>query len=151
LNWAENYQPVIELYQTADLPALSPKSGASEWRVAVAHLFGGFCSTTWKTRQKNPPIDWEVGEGGRYACGLAHFHNGYNFLMNSPNLLDIWPVFFLILSRGFFLCYIRHSFICCPSDSTVPTDAGIKPRTVATGALTVRYSNHTAKISSALG
>jgi hypothetical protein len=31
--------------------------------------------------------------------GLAHFHNGYNFWMISPNLLDIWPMFFLILSR----------------------------------------------------
>jgi hypothetical protein len=30
---------------------------------------------------------------------LAHFHNGYSFLMISPNLHDIWPVFFLILSR----------------------------------------------------
>ncbi len=29
--------------------------------------------------------------------GLAHFHNGYSFLMISPKLLDIWPVFFLIL------------------------------------------------------
>ncbi len=29
-----------------------------------------------------------------------------------------------------------------PQDSTVPTDAGIEPRTVATGALTVRRSNH---------
>jgi hypothetical protein len=71
LNWAENYQPVIELYQTADHPTLSPKSGDLPWRVAEAYLFGGFCSTTWKTRQKNPPIDWEVGEGGRYALGLA--------------------------------------------------------------------------------
>jgi hypothetical protein len=71
LNWAENYQPIIELYQTADRPALSPTSGGWPWRVAVAHLFGGFCSTTLKTRQKNLPIDWEVGEGGRYACGLA--------------------------------------------------------------------------------
>jgi hypothetical protein len=31
--------------------------------------------------------------------GLALFHNGYSFLMISPNLLDIWAVFFLILSR----------------------------------------------------
>ena len=31
--------------------------------------------------------------------GLAHFHNGYSFVMISPNLIDIWPVFFLILSR----------------------------------------------------
>jgi hypothetical protein len=51
LNWVENYQPVIELYQTADHPALSTKSGSSPWRVAVAHLFGGFCSTTFE----NPP------------------------------------------------------------------------------------------------
>jgi hypothetical protein len=27
-------------------------------------------------------------------------------------------------------------------DSTVPTDAGIEPRTIATGALAVRCSNH---------
>jgi hypothetical protein len=71
LNWAENYQSVIELYQTADHPALSPKSGDLPWLVTEAYLFGGFCSTTWKTRQKNPPIDWEVGEGGCYAFGLA--------------------------------------------------------------------------------
>jgi hypothetical protein len=31
--------------------------------------------------------------------GLAHFHKGYSFLMISQNLLDIWTVFFLILSR----------------------------------------------------
>ncbi len=41
-----------------------------------------------------------------------------------------------------FSYYIQHYFICRPSDSTVPTDAGIKPRTVATGALAVRRSNH---------
>ncbi len=42
----------------------------------------------------------------------------------------------------FFSHYIQHCFICRPSDSTVPTDAGIEPRTVATGALPVRRSNH---------
>jgi hypothetical protein len=44
--------------------------------------------------------------------GLAHFHSSYNFLMISPNLLDIWPVFFLILSRYgtlHFLIVIRTS------------------------------------------
>jgi hypothetical protein len=52
------------------------------------------------TRQKYPPIDLAGGRGD--ACmrfGLAHFHNSYSFLMISPNLLGIWPVFFLILSR----------------------------------------------------
>ncbi len=67
----------------------------------------------WKTRQKHPPIDLAGGEGD--ACmrfGLAHFHNGYGFLMISPNLLDIWNVFFLILSRCgtlHFLIVIRTS------------------------------------------
>ncbi len=42
----------------------------------------------------------------------------------------------------FFSFYIQHYFICRPSDSTVPTDAGIEPRTIATGALAVRHSNH---------
>ena len=92
LNLAENYQPVIELY---------PKSGGPEWQVARADEFGGFWLTTWKTRQKNPSIDWEVGEGGRYAFGLAWliFTTAIVFLMISPNLLDIWPIFFLVLSR----------------------------------------------------
>ncbi len=56
--------------------------------------------------------------------------------------------FFLNIFLGdfFFFCSynIQHCFICRPSDSTVPTDAGIEPRTVATGALAVRRSNHQA-------
>jgi hypothetical protein len=80
----------------------------------MAHLFGGFWSTMWKTRQKYPPIDWAVGEGGTLCIwlGLAHFQNGYSFLMISPNLLDIWPIFFLILSRfetAHFFIVIRTS------------------------------------------
>jgi hypothetical protein len=31
--------------------------------------------------------------------GLAHFLNGYSFSMISPNLLDFWAMFFLILSH----------------------------------------------------
>jgi hypothetical protein len=54
--------------------------------------------------------------------------------------------FFLNIFFGDFLFfssyYIQHCFICRPSDSTVPTDAGIEPRTVVTGALAVRRSNH---------
>jgi hypothetical protein len=54
-------------------------------------------------------------------------------------------LFFKYFFGGFFLFfsyYIQHCLICRPSDSTVPTDAGIEPRTVATGALAVRRSNH---------
>jgi hypothetical protein len=48
---------------------------------------------------------------------------------------------------GFFLFMydIQHCFICHPSDSTVSEDAGIEPRTVATTALAVRRSNHSAR------
>ncbi len=51
-------------------------------------------------------------------------------------------IFFLGWGGFLFSYYIQHCFICRPSDSTVPTDAGIEPRTVATGALAVRRSNH---------
>ncbi len=74
----------------------------------MADKFGGFWSTTWKTHGKYPPNDLAGGRGD--ACmgfGLAHFHNGYSFLMISPNLLDIWAIFFLILSR----CGTLHFFI----------------------------------------
>ncbi len=40
--------------------------------------------------------------------------------------------------------FIQHCFICRPSDSTVSEDAGIEPRTVATSALGVRRSSHSA-------
>jgi hypothetical protein len=82
-------QSTIELYQTADHPALSLKSGHLPWRVSTAHFLGGFCSTTWKTRHQNPPFDWEVGEGGPTVCvwlGLAHFHNGYSFFYDFSKL-----------------------------------------------------------------
>ncbi len=43
-----------------------------------------------------------------------------------------------------FMSDIQHCFICRPSDSTVSEEAGFEPRTVATTALTVRRSNHSA-------
>jgi hypothetical protein len=51
-------------------------------------------------------------------------------------------LFLYFLGGFFFSFYIQHCFICHPSESTVPTDAGIEPRTVAIGALAVRRSNH---------
>ncbi len=58
----------------------------------------------------------------------------------------LMKVFFKYIFWGifwFFCSYnIQHCFVCRPSDSTVPTDAEIEPRTVATCALAVRRSNH---------
>ncbi len=48
---------------------------------------------------------------------------------------DFWGTFY-------FFVLFQHCFICRPSDSTVPTDAGIEPRTVATSALAVRRAHH---------
>ena len=54
--------------------------------------------------------------------GLAHFHNGYSFLLISQNLLDIWPVFFLILSRSGTL----HFFIVVRTSGDVYSLLGSK-------------------------
>ena len=50
----------------------------------------------------------------------------------------------VIFKAGFFLVLVQHCFIRRPSDSTVSEDAGIEPWTVATSALAVRRSNHSA-------
>jgi hypothetical protein len=81
LNLAENYQPVNELYQTADHLALSPKSCDPEWRLATAHNFGGFWITTQKTCQKYSPFDLAGGGGDAWMrFGLAHFLQRLQFL-----------------------------------------------------------------------
>jgi hypothetical protein len=62
-----------------------------------------------------------------------------------PGLVHIIFYIYIYIFWGnffFFPFYIQHWFICRPSDSTVPRDAGIEPRTVASGALAVRRSNH---------
>jgi hypothetical protein len=44
--------------------------------------------------------------------------------------------------RFFLFMYIIHYYVICrPSDSTVPEDAGIEPKTVATLALTARSTD----------
>jgi hypothetical protein len=48
---------------------------------------------------------------------------------------------FFIIFWGDFFCTIFNT-ASSAADSTVPTDAGIEPRTVATGVLAVRRSNH---------
>jgi hypothetical protein len=63
-------------------------------------FLAAFGSPRGKPARNTRHLTWRVGEGE--ACmrfGLAHFLNGYSFLMISPNLHDIWAMFFLILSR----------------------------------------------------
>jgi hypothetical protein len=56
------------------------------------------------------------------------------FLLLPKYFLGDFLIFFFVLYSA--LLHLP------PSDSTVPTDAGIEPRTVATSALAVRRSNH---------
>ncbi len=60
--------------------------------------------------------------------------------------------FYLFFKEGIFLIFspfslydVQHCFICRPSDSIVSEDAGIEPGTVATTALAVRRSKHSAR------
>ncbi len=79
----------------------------------MAGLNGGWIRRILDHHVENPPETlaiWHGGGGEGDACmrfGLAHFLNGYSFLMISPNLLDIWAMFFLILSR----CETLHFFM----------------------------------------
>jgi hypothetical protein len=58
-------------------------------------------------------------------------------------------IFFLKYFFGefFFFFFVLYSTLLHlpPSDSTVSTDAGTEPRTVATGALAIRRSTHLAR------
>jgi hypothetical protein len=63
-----------------------------------------------------------------------------SFRLQDQQLLNFKGGFFF-----FFKYDIQHCPICRPSDSTVWKDAGIEPRTVATTALAVRRSNHSAR------
>jgi len=67
----------------------------------MAGEFGGSGITTWKTRGKYSPSDLAVGGGVRLGeVWFGSFSStAYSFLMISPNLHDIWAMFFLILSR----------------------------------------------------
>jgi hypothetical protein len=72
LNWAEIYQPVNELYQTPDHPALSPDFCHPERRVKTADNFGGSGITTWKTCGKYSPSNLAGGGNAWVRFGLDH-------------------------------------------------------------------------------
>jgi hypothetical protein len=60
---------------------------------------------------------------------------------------EVLPMKKMFIRKNGVCKYIKviTDFICRTSDSTVSEDAGIKPRTVATSALAVRRSNHSAR------
>jgi hypothetical protein len=124
MNWAEIYQPVNELYQTADHPAPSPDFCHPERRVKTADNFGGSGISTWKTRGNTRHLTWRAGGGGgRLGWGLVWLISptAYGFLMISPNLHDIWAMSFLILvvKSWFFWCYLGlHTDIKKPALSS---------------------------------
>jgi hypothetical protein len=71
---------------------MAGRRGTFIWRILLHHV----------ENSPQKPADSLEGEGGGTLCmwlGLAHFHNGYSFWTISPNLHDIWPMFFLVPSR----------------------------------------------------
>jgi hypothetical protein len=81
-------------------PQITPPSP-----LKLATCYGGFSLCLFLAvfaPSRGKPGVWLGGGGGGTLCmwlGLAPFHNGYSFLMISPNLHDIWPLFLLIPSR----------------------------------------------------
>ncbi len=85
-------------------PRPLPKIHLFLWRDFLASFWRLFsaCFAPPRGKHATKPSDWLGGGGGGTLCiwlGLAHFHNGFSFLMISPNLLDIWPLFLLIPAR----------------------------------------------------
>jgi hypothetical protein len=74
LNWADFSQPVNELYQTADHPALSPifaiLNAGSKRRIILADLASPRGKPTENTRHLSP----------QERFGLAHYSNSLWFL-----------------------------------------------------------------------
>ncbi len=111
--WRKTINPLlsyIKLQITPPSPLkVAAQNSGSPWRVNSADSG----SPRGKHARNTRRLTWRGWMGD--VCmrfGLAHFHNGYSFLMISPNLLDIWPVFFLILSccgTLHFLIVIRTS------------------------------------------
>jgi hypothetical protein len=104
LNWADFSQPVNELYQTADHPALSPILAILSGKKKRPNNSGGSGSTTWQIRRKYSPQKFaERGVTSGERFGLA-----YGFLMISLNLHDIWAMFFLFLSQELKLVLLMY-------------------------------------------
>ncbi len=120
----------------------SEDSGKMEqptWRRQVCPKWGGF-------KEQDGQTQISVTQGLMKQHGRTSEQVTSKMTVNHKWTEDVKVFFIIYFFGGFFLFllsyYIQHCFICRPSDSTVPTDAGIEPRTVATGALAVRRSNH---------
>jgi hypothetical protein len=70
-------------------------NGGSKRRVNSADLG----SPRGKPGENTRHLTWRVGGDAWVRFGLAHFLQRLIVLMISPNLHDIWAMFFLILSR----------------------------------------------------
>jgi hypothetical protein len=81
LNWADFYQPIYELYQTADHPALSPDFCHLEWRSKRWIILADLVSPRGKPVENTCHLTWLGGGGGTLGVrfGLAHFSNGLWF------------------------------------------------------------------------
>jgi hypothetical protein len=93
-------------------------------------------------------------KSARTTCRIRLFHSLWlrrrlSFVRSSIHSLwhEVLNVaYFFAISAWFLMYFIQHWFICRPSDATVSEMLhGIEPRTVATLALAVRRSTHSAR------
>jgi hypothetical protein len=116
------------------------------WRLTPMLVF--YIPPSQKTFRNYLKLDMRLGMCLAAAKSTCRIFPGLKHIPPTPRfvhrVVDKPPIFIFIFGGifSFFSYCIQHCFICRPSDSTVPTNAGIEPRTVATGTLTVRRSNH---------
>jgi hypothetical protein len=91
-------------YTKPQITPLSPLifailNGGSKRRVNSANLG----SPRGKPAENTRHLTWRVGGDAWVRCGLAHFlQTAYSFLMISPNLHDIWAMFFFLVMKSWF-------------------------------------------------
>ncbi len=114
--WMKTINPVLSYIKPQITPPsplkVETRHGGSLWRIYLADSAPPRGKPARKTRRKTGR--WGRGDAMHLAWlgSFSQRDNGYSFLMISPNLLDIWPVFFLILSRyetSHFLIIFRPS------------------------------------------
>jgi hypothetical protein len=99
--------------------------------------------------EESPVLEAGGGGSNSEAAGSLPEHEEAvgSVLTDRTNTIHIDQVrFYILYFLGgiiiFFVLYSTLLHLPSPPDSTVPTDAGIESRTVATGALAVRRSYH---------
>jgi hypothetical protein len=94
LNWRKTIDPLSNDINLQITPPSPLKVATCHGELPWCFFLADFASPRGKSASKTRRLakGWG-GERYEWRLGLAHFHNEYSFLMISPNLHDIWPMF----------------------------------------------------------